>query len=134
MMGISWGGFNALQIAAMRPPQLKAILTACSTDDRYTDDVHHMGGCLLGDNLSWASIMFASNACPPDPAVVGDSWRDMWLQRLRGSGLWLEKWLEHQRRDAYWQHGSICADFDAIQYPVMAISGWADGYSNAVFR
>ena len=47
MMGISWGGFNALQIAAMRPPQLKAILTACSTDDRYTDDVHHMGGCLL---------------------------------------------------------------------------------------
>jgi putative CocE/NonD family hydrolase len=134
MMGISWGGFNGLQIAAMRPPQLKAVITACSTDDRYADDVHHMGGCLLGDNLSWASTMFAYNSCPPDPAVVGDSWRDMWFQRLRGSGLWLEKWLAHQRRDAYWQHGSICEDFDAIQCPVMAISGWADGYSNAVFR
>ena len=134
MMGISWGGFNGLQIAAMRPPQLKAIITACSTDDRYADDVHHMGGCLLGDNLSWASSMFSHNSCPPDPEVVGDSWRDMWFQRLRGSGLWLEKWLEHQRRDAYWQHGSICEDFDAVQCPVMAISGWADGYSNAVFR
>lgn len=134
MMGISWGGFNGLQIAAMRPPQLKAIITACSTDDRYADDVHHMGGCLLGDNLSWASTMFAYNSCPPDPEVVGDAWRDMWFQRLRGSGLWLEKWLEHQRRDAYWKHGSICEDFAAIQCPVMAISGWADGYSNAVFR
>jgi hypothetical protein len=134
MMGISWGGFNGLQIATMRPPQLKAIITACSTDDRYADDVHHMGGCLLGDNLSWASTMFAYNSCPPDPEVVGDSWRDMWFERLRGSGLWLEKWLQHQRRDAYWKHGSICEDYTAVQCPVMAISGWADGYSNSVFR
>ncbi|MDY6979498.1 MAG: CocE/NonD family hydrolase [Pseudomonadota bacterium] len=134
MMGISWGGFNGLQIAAMRPPQLKAIITASSTDDRYADDVHHMGGCLLGDNLSWASTMFAYNSCPPDPQVVGDTWRDMWFERLRGSGLWLEQWLQHQRRDDYWKHGSICEDYAAVQCPVMAVSGWADGYSNAVFR
>jgi putative CocE/NonD family hydrolase len=134
MIGISWGGFNGLQIAALRPPQLKAIITVCSTDDRYADDVHHMGGCLLGDNLSWASTMFAYNSCPPDPEIVGEGWRDMWMQRLRGSSLWLEEWLAHQRRDAYWKHGSICEDYDAIQCPVMAVSGWADGYSNAVFR
>ncbi|MFP4610706.1 MAG: CocE/NonD family hydrolase [Thiohalophilus sp.] len=134
MMGISWGGFNGLQIAAMRPPQLKAIITASSTDDRYADDVHHMGGCLLGDNLSWASTMFAYNACPPDPGIVGDNWRDMWFERLRGSGLWLEQWLQHQRRDDYWKHGSICEDYTAVQCPVMAVSGWADGYSNSVFR
>ncbi|MDR9437296.1 MAG: CocE/NonD family hydrolase [Thiohalophilus sp.] len=134
MMGISWGGFNGLQIAAMRPPQLKAVITASSTDDRYADDVHHMGGCLLGDNLSWASTMFAYNSCPPDPEVVGDNWRDMWFERLRGSGLWLEQWLQHQRRDDYWKHGSICEDYADVQCPVMAVSGWADGYSNAVFR
>lgn len=134
MMGISWGGFNALQIAARKPPELKAIITLCSTDDRYADDIHHMGGCLLGDNLSWASSMFAYNACPPDPALVGDRWRSLWLERLEHSGLWLETWLSHQRRDAYWEHGSICEDFSAITCPVMAISGWADGYSNAVFR
>ena len=134
IMGISWGGFNGLQIAALRPPQLKAIITASSTDDRFADDVHNMGGCLLGDNLSWASTMFAYNSCPPDPQIVGDKWRDMWKQRLQGSGLWLEKWLRHQRRDDYWKHGSVCEDFSAIACPVMAVSGWADGYSNAVFR
>ncbi|MCG5497301.1 CocE/NonD family hydrolase [Ectothiorhodospira variabilis] len=134
MIGISWGGFNGLQIAAMRPSALKAIISACSTDDRYADDVHHMGGCLLGDNLSWASTMFAYNSLPPDPELVGSSWRDMWFQRLEGSGLWLEQWLRHQRRDAYWRHGSICEDWTAIRCPVMAVSGWADGYSNAVFR
>nr|WP_174257615.1 CocE/NonD family hydrolase [Phytoactinopolyspora alkaliphila] len=134
MMGISWGGFNALQVAARQPPQLDAIVTVCSTDDRYADDVHYMGGCLLSDNLSWASTMFAYTSCPPDPAVVGDEWRDMWHQRLDGSGLWLEDWLRHQRRDGFWQHGSVCEDYDAVQCPVYAVSGWADGYSNAVLR
>ena len=134
IIGISWGGFNGLQIAAHNPPELKAIITLCSTDDRYADDIHHMGGCLLGDNLSWASTMFAYNSCPPDPAIVGDRWRDMWLERLKRSGLWLDTWLRHQRRDDYWKHGSICEDFSAITCPVYAISGWADGYSNAVFR
>lgn len=134
IIGISWGGFNGLQIAAMQPAQLKAIVSVCSTDDRYADDVHYMGGCLLGDNLSWASTMFAYNSLPPDPDIVGDKWRDMWFERLKGSGLWLDTWLRHQHRDAYWQHGSICEDFSRVQTPVMAVSGWADGYSNAVFR
>ena len=134
MMGISWGGFNTLQVAARRPPGLRAVVTACSTDDRYADDVHYMGGCLLTDNLSWASTMFAYNSCPPDPAVVGERWREMWHQRLDGSGLWLEEWLRHQRRDAYWRHGSICEDYSAITCPVLAVSGWADGYTNSVFR
>jgi len=134
MIGISWGGFNGLQIAAMQPPQLRAVIAVAATDDRYSDDVHHMGGCLLGDNLSWASNMFAFNSLPPDPEIVGDAWRDMWFERLRGSGLWLETWLRHQRRDAYWRHGSVCEDYDAIQCPVFIVSGWSDGYTNAVFR
>jgi putative CocE/NonD family hydrolase len=134
MMGISWGGFNALQVAARRPEGLGAVVSVCSTDDRYSDDVHYMGGCLLGDNLSWASTMFAYNSSPPDPEVVGDRWREMWLERLEGSGLWLDTWLRHQRRDGYWRHGSICEDWTDVDIPVLAVSGWADGYSNAVFR
>ena len=46
MFGISWGGFNALQVAARQPPALKAIITLCSTDDRYEDDIHYKGGTL----------------------------------------------------------------------------------------
>ena len=55
MMGKSWGGFNALQVAARAPPALRAIMTVCSTDDRYADDAHYMGGCLLNENLTGAS-------------------------------------------------------------------------------
>jgi putative CocE/NonD family hydrolase len=134
MMGISWGGFNSLQVAARRPPELKAILTACSTDDLYLDNMHYMGGCLLSDNLSESSTMFSINSTPPDPKIVGDRWREMWKERLEGSGLWLETWLAHQRRDDYWKHGSVCEDYSAIQCPVYAVGGWADGYTNAVFR
>ncbi len=134
MMGISWGGFNSLQIAAMRPPELKAIITASSTDDLYRDNMHYMGGCLLSDNLSEATTMFSVNTCPPDPELVGERWREMWLDRLKGSGLWIETWLKHQRRDDYWRHGSVSEDYSAIRCPVMAVGGWADGYTNAVFR
>ena len=134
MIGISWGGFNGLQLAARRPEGLDAVVTVCSTDDRYADDVHYMGGCLLGDNLSWASYMFAINTLPPDPRHRPEDWRERWHERLAGSGLWLEHWLRHQRRDDYWRHGSICEDYDAVEAPVLAVSGWADGYSNAVFR
>jgi uncharacterized protein len=134
MIGKSWGGFNGLQLAALRPPELGAIVTVCSTDDRYADDVHYMGGCLLSDNLSWAASMFANTSCPPDPVLVGDRWRELWLERLAGSGMWLDTWLRHQHRDDYWKHGSVCEDPAAIEVPVLAVSGWADGYSNAVFR
>ncbi len=134
IIGISWGGFNGLQIAARQPEALKAVISVASTDDRYADDVHYMGGCLLGDNLSWASVMFAYNSMPPDPEIVGSAWRDMWFERLEKSGLWIETWLQHQQRDDYWKHGSICENYDDIKVPVMTVSGWADGYTNAVFR
>jgi putative CocE/NonD family hydrolase len=134
IIGISWGGFNGLQIAARRPPALKAIVTICSTDDRYADDIHFMGGCLLGNNLGWASTMLAYMSRPPDPLLVGERWREMWLHRLEHQPLLVEKWLRHQTRDAYWKHGSVCEDFGAIECPVYAVGGWADGYSNAVPR
>jgi len=134
MMGLSWGGFNALQVAACQPPELGAIVTASSTDDRFSDDFHFMGGCLLSDNLSESTTMFAHLSCPPDPELVGERWRDMWLERLEKTGLWLERWLEHQRRDDYWKHASVSEDYSALQVPVLAAGGWADGYTNTVFR
>ena len=135
MIGISWGGFNALQVAARQPTALKAIITVASTDDRYADDVHYMGGCLIGsDMLSWASTMFAYNARPPDPAVVGDRWREMWFDRMRKTPPFIETWISHQRRDDYWKHGSICEDYGDVKCAVYAVGGWADPYRNAIFR
>ncbi len=134
MIGISWGGFNGLQVAARQPEALKAIVSICSTDDRYSDDIHYMGGCLMMDNPWWSSYMFSLNTTPPDPLAVGDRWKEIWLERLKGSGFWISDWLRHQRRDDFWKHGSVCEDFSQIKAAVYAVGGWADGYSNAVFR
>lgn len=134
MMGKSWGGFNALQVAARRPPALKAVLAVCFTDDRYADDIHFKGGCLLNDNLWWGAIMLAWQARPPDPAVVGENWRQTWLQRLDALPFFPALWLAHPQRDAYWAHGSVCEDWSAIACPVFAVGGWADSYTNAVLR
>jgi putative CocE/NonD family hydrolase len=135
MIGISWGGFNGLQIAAHAPAELGAVVSICSTDDRYLDDVHYMGGCLLASNmLSWASVMLAYNARPPDPAVVGDAWRDMWLDRMESSPPFVESWVTHQRRDEFWKQGSVAEDFSAITCPVYMAGGWSDAYRNAILR
>lgn len=135
MMGISWGGFNSLQVAARRPPELKAIITVCSTDDRYADDVHYMGGCVLGsDMLNWASIMFTFNGLPPDPAVVGERWREMWFDRLKNNRPLADQWLSHQRRDDFWKQGSVIEDYSAITCAVYAVGGWVDAYTNSVPR
>jgi putative CocE/NonD family hydrolase len=134
MTGISWGGFNALQVAARRPPALKAIIALCCSDDRYADDVHYFGGNLLTEDGMWSSFILGLGALPPDPQVVGEKWRAMWRERLEASTCWSDVWMRHQRRDSYWKFGSVCEDFSAIDIPVYAISGWDDTYFNAVPR
>ncbi|MFE7172758.1 CocE/NonD family hydrolase [Streptomyces sp. NPDC057616] len=136
MFGISWGGFNSLQIAALAPEPLKAVVTVCSTDDRYDNDVHYTGGAVLGiDMLAWAGTMLAFAARPPDPANVGaDRWLPMWRERLDALEPFLHTWLAHQRRDAYWKHGSICEDYGAVDAAVLAVGGWHDPYRDTVLR
>jgi putative CocE/NonD family hydrolase len=134
MTGISWGGFNALQVAARRPPALKAIITNCATDDRYADDIHYMGGALLTEQEMWSNFMLVKKAMAPDPQIVGDAWRAMWASRLEATSSLSEVWLAHQRRDDYWRQGSVCEDHAAIECAVMAVCGWEDSYSNFVPR
>lgn len=135
IIGKSWGGFNGLQIAAHAPPELGAVISVASTDDRYSDDVHYMGGCLLAyEMLLWASTMLAYNARPPDPQVVGERWREMWLDRLERTPPFVEAWVAHQRRDAFWKQGSVCEDYAAIRCPVYMVGGWVDAYRNAILR
>ena len=132
MMGISWGGFNGLQLAERAPDALKAVITLCSTVDRYADDIHYKGGCLLNENMGWGSTMWAYSSRPPDPMLVGDDWRDMWLLRLQAEPYLPITWLNHQTRDDYWRHGSVCENFDGIRAAVLAVGGWGDAYKNAV--
>lgn len=131
MMGISWGGFNGLQVAAHAPEPLKAVITLCSTVDRFADDIHYKGGCLLNENLGWGATMWSYSSKAPDPALRED-WREIWLDRLENEPFLPSVWLRHQRRDAYWRNGSVIDDYTAIKAKVLAIGGWGDAYKNAV--
>lgn len=132
MMGISWGGFNGLQVAALQPPALKAVISICSTVDRYADDIHYKGGCLLIENMGWSSQMLSYSSRPPDPQLVGNKWHEMWLERLEAMPFLISTWLRHQHRDDYWKHGSVCEDYPAIKAAVLSIGGWHDGYRNTI--
>ena len=136
MFGTSYSGFNSLQVAALQPPALKAIIPIYATDRRYTDDVHYGGGvrrCL--DFLDYPMLMVAMNALPPVPAVFGQGWREEWLRRIEETDPWELEWLRHQDEDGFWRHGSVFFDgYERIQAATMIIAGHADGYRNMAFR
>ncbi|KAF4138479.1 X-Pro dipeptidyl-peptidase C-terminal non-catalytic domain [Phytophthora infestans] len=137
VFGKSWGGFNGLQLAAMAPPALRGVVSLYSIDDRYADDVHYMGGAVLGSEaLSWATVMFSLNALPMAPETVGSevAWKRRYQERLEKQFPWLHEWLAHQTRDEFWEHGSICETYDKVKCPVLEIGGWNDGYFNGVAR
>jgi len=134
MRGISWGGINTLQIAALEPPELKAIMPMCCTDTRYTDDAHYIGGALGLTDLQWGVQFKAVMAMPPDPAIAGESWRQQWQQRLEAAPPILQKWLSHQRDDAFWRWGSVSTDYSRIKCPTYVVDGWVDTYVNTVTR
>ena len=132
MMGKSWGGFNSLQVAFRQPKALKAIITVGFTDDRYNEDIHYKGGCLLNDNFWWGNIMLAYQSRGIDPKIKPHS-RDEWLNRLDKMPLWPAQWMQNPLRTAYWKQGSVCEDYSKIRVPVFALDGWADSYTNPVF-
>lgn len=132
MWGISWGGINTLQVAALQPPALRAIMPMGFVNDRYNDDCHFMGGSMAEGNSSWGHTFFTENARPPDPESFGPGWKEEWLRRLDALEHPVAIWLSHPHYDDYWKDQSICEDFGRITVPTYAVSGWLDSYSRAV--
>ncbi|HWC42942.1 MAG TPA: CocE/NonD family hydrolase [Actinomycetota bacterium] len=135
MYGTSYSGFNALQVAAERPPALKAVIAIYASDDRYSDDVHYTGGAVkLLDLVDYPLYMVALNALPPVPQVAGAGWRERWRERVEGLDPWILRWLSEQVDGPYWRQGSLRPGYERIACPTMLVAGWADGYRNATFR
>ena len=131
MFGTSWGGTASLQAAVASPGPLKAVIAVCATHDRYEDDIHHMGGCLLTDSLEWGATLPAILALPPSEAV-GPDWMERWRARLDAVPFPVERWLAEEGRGAYWRHGSVRWQAERIDVPVLAVGGWSDRYSSSV--
>jgi uncharacterized protein len=151
MFGTSWSGFNSLQMACERPAALRAIVSSHASDDRWSDDVHYMGGGLrLLDLVDYPLYMVSMNGLPPVPEIFGKDWQDEWLHRADQTPPWLLRWLQEQTDGEYWRQqgsvrhtslapfGSVVAGLDPgyerIGCPTMLITGWADGYRNISYR
>jgi uncharacterized protein len=129
MWGISWGGFNAIQVALRRPPALKAIIAVDASDDLFHDDVHYIDGLLHLDE--YAVMIDQLNALPPAPDFPLDG---EILARRFDSQPWLITWLEQQQDGPYWQRASLRPDYGRLTVPAFLIGGWYDGYRDSVPR
>jgi len=136
MMGISYGGFTALQVASHNPPHLTSIIPIDFTDDRYSDDCHYRGGLMrmYYDIAHYGGQMVARNALPPDASGSGAEWAEVWEQHLAHNEPYLLKWYRHQTDGEYWRRGSVGDAPERIRCPVFLIGGWRDGYPNPPLR
>ena len=125
MFGISWGGFQGIQTAFRAPSQLKAVIAQSYAPDRFRYSQVYRGGCVLLRAIRWSSQVFGYKSRPPDPALVGSRWREMWMARLEHNMPQIVAALEHPTFDAYWRSRAI--DHARIKVPFFAVSGWADG-------
>ncbi len=132
--GKSYGGFACIQLAARRPPALRAIAPVYATDDRYTDDMHYDGGAVAAFELSNYPIrMIGMNALPPGEGE-GPEFDRRWRERIDSTPPWVVRWLTEQRDGPYWRNGSLRPDYERIECPVFIVSGWHDGYRTAGVR
>jgi len=135
MSGMSWSAFTALRVSARRPPALRALVLGGVSEDGWRTDIHNLGGALYAARVDWAGVMLSLNALPPDPLEFGEGWKDQWLARLAANRPWIEPWLAHPARGAYWADKAFSLDApDAPDLPLLLYAGWADKYATSVLR
>ena len=129
MMGISWGGFNSLQLASRRPPALKTIIAAHATEQLFHDDIHYIDGILHADEFELGMdqelMMPATPDFPMDDAHLGPRF---------DSPPWFITYLRQQRDGDFWRKPLAQPVYDSIQIPIFLIGGYYDGYRDTIPR
>jgi putative CocE/NonD family hydrolase len=129
MFGISWGGFNAIQMAMRNPPALKTIIAIDATEDLYQEDVHFIDGVLHVD--SWEMSQDLDNARPGAPDYVID---EAYFRDRFDTPPWMLTYKRQQRDGAFWDRASLKGRYDSIRIPTFHIGGWYDGYRDSLPR
>ena len=127
MYGISWGGFNSLQMAMRKPPELKAIIAIDATEELFHDDIHYIDGLMHVDefelNMDMAPGMAGAPDYTLDEKVLGPRFE---------AAPWSLEYFRHQRDGAFWR--SPVRPLSTIEIPCFLIGGLADGYRDSIPR
>src|SRR5271170_969488 len=127
MFGISWGGFNSIQMAMRHPPALKAIIAVDATENLFHDDVHYIDGMMHVDefelNMDLAPSMTGAPDYTLDDKVLG--------QRFESTP-WSLLYFKHQRDGQFWH--SPVRPLSEIKIPCFLIGGLLDGYRDSIPR
>jgi hypothetical protein len=129
MWGISWGGFNSIQLALRRPPALKAIVAVDASDDLFHLDIHYIDGIWHLDEYEIGIDLTNGLTRAPDFPVDDASLADRF-----DTEPWLLSWLRNQRDGPFWRRGSLAPGYDRLQVPTMMVGGFLDGYRDSVPR
>ncbi len=127
MFGISWGGFNSIQMAMRHPPALKAILAVDATEELFHDDVHYIDGMMHFDeyelNMDLSPAMTGAPDYSLDEKVLGPRFE---------SAPWSLLYLKHQRDGEFWR--VPVRPLSEIKIPCFLIGGLLDGYRDSIPR
>ena len=127
MYGISWGGFNAIQMAMRNPPELKAIIAADATEELFHDDIHYVDGMMHIDefelNMDMAPGMTGAPDYTLDEKVLGPRF---------DAAPWSLEYLKHQRDGVFWR--SPVRPLSEVKVPCFLIGGLVDGYRDSIPR
>lgn len=129
MMGISWGGFNSIQMAMRHPPALKAILAVDASDDLFHDDIHYIDGMMHADEFELS--MDLTDALSPAPDFPID---ETTVAARFDAPPWFLLYLQHQRDSSFWRRASLRPDYSRINIPVFLVGGFLDGYRDSIPR
>ncbi len=125
MFGISWGGFNSIQLAMRRPPALKAIIAVDATEQLFHDDVHYIDGMMHFDefelNMDLAPGITGAPDYTLDEKILGPRF---------DSAPWSLMYFKHQRDGEFW-HAPL-RPLSEIKVPCFLIGGLLDGYRDSI--
>jgi uncharacterized protein len=145
MYGPSYLGMVQFAAAAAAPEALKCLLPVVTPADYYGGLAYRQGAVQLGQLLGWYTMKSAQalqyravsgeDVSADMPALLAHmrnmaaSYRRLPLREAplvsRVMPDW-QKWLDHERRDAFWNELSYAGRRERITTPALHVGGWFD--------
>jgi predicted acyl esterase len=127
MLGISWGGFNSIQMALRKPPALKAILAVAATEELFKEDVHYIDGVFHVDEFELTMDLDQGRPGAPEFSLA-----ESVIGARMDSTPWSLNYMKHQRDGAFWR--APLRPIETLEVPAFVIGGMQDGYRDSIPR